>query len=269
MIVTHLTSKENPLFKRIRLVASQARRAPADIVLAEGVKNLEEATSAGCAFDSVIHSEHFGRGQRERRLLHVWRKQGVRLFSAREELIASASDVQSFQGVLALVRVPLVTLDGIKLQPGPLVLCICGVQDPGNLGALIRTALAAGVNLICTTVGTVSARNPKAIRASAGAFFGVQIVEHIRPQEFTALCRSHSVPILRADAHGGLPYTQAVYRPSCAVLLGNEGQGVAEEDWGDSGAVHIPMDRNVESLGVAAAGAVVLFEAHRQRSARS
>lgn len=269
MIVTHLTSKENPVFKKIRLVVSQARKAPADLVLAEGMTNLEEATNAGCIIDSVIYSERFPCDPSERMLLQTWRRRGVKLFSAKSSLIASVSGVQSFQGALALVRVPIATLDGVNIPPDPLVLCICGIQDPGNIGALIRTGLAAGVSLICTTMGTVSARNPKAVRASAGAFFASQIVERIKSQEFMQLCRRHSIKVFRADAHEGLSYAQVDYRAACALLLGNEGHGIPTEEWDGSQPVHIPMERNVESLGVAAAGAVFLFEAHRQRSARS
>jgi TrmH family RNA methyltransferase len=187
----------------------------------------------------------------------------------RESLFRSLSRVETPQGAIALVQAPERILETIQGDVGAFILLACGIQDPGNLGTLIRTAAAAGAAFVATTRGTVSARSPKAIRSSAGCFFRLPIVEHIGVSEFRNYCHSHSIPMYRSDATEGTLYTEADLTAACAILLGNEGSGVAEETFGDIPAIRIPLAQGVESLNVAAAGAVLSFEVRRQRCLQS
>ena len=173
------------------------------------------------------------------------------------------------QGALALARVPVVPLAALKIEPHPLILCLCGIQDPGNLGTLLRTARAAGVSFVCSTVGTVSARNPKAIRASAGAFFRIPLVEGLDPAEFFDYCRLQKIAMYQANARARRPCWTTELIGSTAILLGNEARGLVEAEWNDIPSLSVPMVAGVESLNVAAAGAVLLYEAFRQRSVAS
>jgi len=163
------------------------------------------------------------------------------------------------------VRVPQPKLTSIHPRHDALFLYACGVQDPGNLGTLVRTAAAAGVDLVCTTPGTVSARNPKAIRSSAGSFFRVPLVEYAEASEFREYCARHSIRLYRTDAQKGVIYTGADLKSACAILVGNEGAGVSGKLFPSVPAIRIPMAEGMESLNVAVAGAIVLFEARRQR----
>jgi TrmH family RNA methyltransferase len=151
------------------------------------------------------------------------------------------------------------------LQEHPLILCAAGVQDPGNIGALVRSAAAAGADMVCTTSGTVSARNPKAVRASAGAIFRLPVVEHLPPPELRRYCEQRQIRMYRAEAEAAVDYRRVDLRESAALVLGNEARGAADPEWADAPAIRIPMAKGVESLNVAAAGAVLLFEAARQR----
>lgn len=268
MTVTELTSKDNPLLKLVRLVASQARRAPQDLVLAEGVRSVEEAAAANRDIETVLHTERFGDSEREASLLRSLSDRKVHLYRTSERLLKSVSDVQTSQGVLALVKVPVVSLWDCDPVGKSLILCACGLQDPGNLGTLIRTAAAAGVSLVCATHGTVSSRNPKAVRASAGAFFRLPVVDHLDLTEFLEYCFAHSITPYLTDAHGKRLYTEVDYRNGAAIVLGNEGRGVADPVWAEMESIRIPMAPGVESLNVGTAGALVLFEAFRQRTAR-
>jgi RNA methyltransferase, TrmH family len=264
-----LTSKNNSLFKTIRLVASQTRRAPGDLVLAEGLRNLEEATRAGWQIAAVLASEEFGSTVRERELLAAWSERGINPARTTKALFDGVSSVPSPQGAIALVHVPELRLPAVRQADNPMILCACGVQDPGNLGTLVRTALAADASLVCTTQGTVSARNPKAVRASAGAFFRMAILERMRPQDLMAYCQRHSIRVYGTSARGNLPYSAVDFRRPSAILLGNEASGVSTVQWDGISNVYIPMAAGVESLNVAAAGAVLLFEARRQRLSES
>lgn len=264
--VTRLTSKNNPLLKKIRLMASGSRRAPAEIVLAEGTRILEEVNRSRYGIEAVVISDKFCSGPREQALFQNWISRGMRLYQVNLALFASLSCLQSPQGAVACVRVPRASLPA-KQTPPALVLYACGIQDPGNLGTLIRTAAAAGATLICTSRETVSARNPKAIRSSAGAFFHLTPVEHLDFEDFHSYCMKHSIRLYRTDTRDGVPHTESDLASPCAFLLGNEGSGMKKELHPGMPAIRIPMAGGIESLNVALAGAVVLFEASRQRSA--
>jgi len=262
--VTHLTSKDNPLLKKIRLLASGSHRAPRELVVAEGTRVLEEVVQSGHAIEAVVLSERFGSDLREKTLLEKWRNLGIRLYPVKEKLFESLSGFETPQGAIALVRIPERHLPP-KTGPGALVLYACGIQDPGNMGTLIRTAAAAGATLICTSPGTVSARNPKSIRASAGTFFHLTPVEHVDSNVFFRYCMDRSIRLYRTDIMNGVPYTESDLKSPCAILLGNEGSGMNEEVFAGLPAIRIPMASGIESLNVALAVAFILFEASRQR----
>jgi len=187
------------------------------------------------------------------------------VYRLKGNLFKSISAVQTHQGAAALVRVPELALPSVRPEANPLILYACGIQDPGNLGTLIRTAAAAGASLVCSMKGTVSARSAKVIRSSAGSFFRVPVVEHTEISEFQRYCELHSIRMYRTDARQGVIYTEANLRSPCALLLGNEGGGTAEAEFSVFPALRIPMAESVESLNVAVAGAIILFEARRQR----
>jgi len=265
MAATLVTSTEHPLVKKIRLVASRARRAPAELVLAEGIRVLEEATNSNHPFEAVLLSDRFGTDERETALVQTWHSREIMIRRAAGPLFRSLSGVLSPQGALALVRVPNLTLNDVPTLPNPLILCACGIQDPGNLGTLLRTAAAAGAALVCTTPETGSLRNQKVIRSSAGAFFRIPVIESVGPSEFLTYCSARRIRPLRAEARSGASVWETSFQSPAAILLGSETRGVSEKDWSDIPAIHIPMARGSESLNVAAAGAIIFFEAYRQR----
>jgi TrmH family RNA methyltransferase len=266
MRIRLITSKHNPLLKRLRLAAARTRRAPPDLVIAEGMHAVEEATAAGCMIEVCLVSTRFGNAQSEKHILEEWSCRRIEIYQAPEPVVRSVSDVVTPQGVIALVRVPLRSLSEFKAFHKPLILCAWGVQDPGNLGTLIRTAAAAGAAMVCTLAGTVSPRNPKSIRSSAGAFFRIPVVEEATPEQFFMHCRTEAIVPYRTSPTHGIPYFEADFTHSCAVLLGNEGSGVPQGNGSSLPSLRIPMAPGVESLNVAAAGAVLMLEAHRQRT---
>jgi len=265
--VIELSGAHNPLLKTVRLVAVRSHRAPPDLVLAEGLRVLEEVAASGHTITTAVLSDEFGSTPRQHALVSAWSNAGVRLYRARENVLCSISPVLEPQGAMALVRVPPIRLADFTSSPGTAILCACGLQDPGNLGTLIRTAAAAGCSLLCTTPGTVSPRNPKAVRASAGAFFRLAVAESVTAGEILHYSKEHNLRVCRTDARLGQDYFTAELRSPFVLLLGNEAHGFAADVWSGLPSLRIPLAGGVESLNVAAAGAVILFEAFRQRSA--
>jgi TrmH family RNA methyltransferase len=264
-----LTSKDHPLAKRIRLVASRARRAPAELVLAEGTRVLEEASRAGLAIEAVVVDDRFGASGRQAALMATWRERGVPVRVAAGKLLTSLSEVAAPQGGIALVRAPIVELAELKLPRAPLLLCACGIKDPGNLGTLVRSAAAASAAAVLATHTTVSARSAKAVRASAGSFFRIPVVEDLEPAELVEFFRASKLQPLRADPRLGSPYWETDLRAGTVLLLGGEAHGFQDAAWEAIPPVRIPMAAASESLNVSTAGSVLLFEAVRQRAAES
>ena len=265
MAIQELTSRDNPLLKAIRLISSGSRRAPNQLVIAEGIRVLEEVNKTGHEIEAVLISEDFGSAPKENQLLGEWLAAKIQIYKAKAQLFQSLSTVQTPQGAIALVRLPEISLGSVIPTPNCLMVCACGIQDPGNLGTLIRTAAASGADLACTTQGTVSARNPKAIRSSAGSYFRLPVVERTDIAEFRRYCEVHAIRPYRTHAREGVIYTEADLKSPCAILLGNEGGGIFEENFSAFQSIRIPMAEGMESLNVAIAGAIILFEARRQR----
>jgi len=266
MAIPRLTSKENALLKKIRLLSSGSRRAPSAMAVAEGIRVLGEMDACGCDVEAALVSEDFGASAKEEALLRSWLSKDVRVCRTSESIFRSVSDVRAPQGAIALVRLPERTLEAVPQDRNPLVVFACGVRDPGNLGTLIRASAAAGASLVCTGTETVSPRNPKAVRASAGTVFRVPIVENAEIGQFLAFCQSRSIQVYRTDVRQGVPHTRADLKSPCAVVLGNEGGGIMNNACAGLPAIRIPMARKIESLNVAIAGAIILFEASRQRA---
>jgi TrmH family RNA methyltransferase len=265
MAFPELTSKDNPILKTIRRISAGSPKSSQPLLAIEGVRMLEEASLSGCRMEAIVLAEHFGIDSREQFLIDSWRASQIPIYRIKESLFKTLSKVETPQGAIALVHVPPKSLSEFVLKKHPLILCAWGIQDPGNLGTLIRTSMAAGADLVCTIKGTVSIRNPKTIRSSAGALFRMPIAEHIEASEFLSYCRKNKIQIYRTDARDGIEYTKADFMAPCAILLGNEGSGIQEEDLAGFPSIHIPMARETESLNVAVAGAILLFEASRQR----
>jgi TrmH family RNA methyltransferase len=184
------------------------------------------------------------------------------------EIFASAVDTESPQGIAALVRPHAFTLEAVLGGRSPLLLIAAGLQDPGNLGTLIRSAEAFGATGYVILPGTVSPENQKTLRASAGSIFrlaGVTLCEdHILHELGERKIRTIAAVAAQGDPLAGHDLTQPT-----ALILGNEGAGISPSILNRADArVTIPMPGPVESLNAAIAGSILLYEAARQRSGR-
>jgi TrmH family RNA methyltransferase len=177
------------------------------------------------------------------------------------------------QGIAALIETPVWTMDAVDFAANPLLLIAAGLQDPGNLGTLVRSAEAFGASAVLTTRGTVSQWNQKAMRASAGSVFRMAVVEVTEAE--LAEMRTRGVRFYAAVADdpasgSAVSAERADLTMGCALMIGNEGAGLGEE-WlamADE-RIAIPMPGRVESLNAGVAGSLLLYEASRQRAACS
>jgi TrmH family RNA methyltransferase len=229
------------------------------MVAIEGDHLLEEALRSGMVLKTVFVSE--------RREVPKIVPRGVEVLRLTEDLFGSVVETQSPQGVAALMVPPVFVLDDVIGKVSPLILVAVGLQDPGNLGTLVRSAEAFAATGVLTTPGTVSAWNQKALRASVGSVFRVPVVG-VTASEIEELKRRgvKLIASVGADGAGVVAAQEMDFMKGCAVMIGNEGAGLAAEWMEMSDArVTIPCPGEVESLNAAVAGSLLLYEASRQR----
>jgi TrmH family RNA methyltransferase len=256
-----ISSRTNARVKQLRAAFSGNTRLSGGLVAIEGDHLLEEALRSGIVPGTIFLSE--------RRELPYTLPRSTEILRLTEDVFSSAVETRSPQGVAALIEPPIHKLEDILEQPSPLVLIAAGLQDPGNLGTLVRSVEAFGAAGVLTTPGTVSVWNQKALRASAGSVFRTPIVAATQA-EVTQL-QNRGITLLAAvglQEDGVLSAHEADLSRACAIMIGNEGSGLAPEWLALASArITIPCPGPVESLNAAIAGSLLLYEASRQRAA--
>jgi len=255
-----ITSLANERVKQVRALQAQRRaRLREGRFVVEGVRLVEEAVAAGTPLDCAFYLEAVEAEERARALLDALRGQGVPIIPVSEAVMRACSDTETPQGVLA------VAAQSHLAAPAHLTLAVVvdRLRDPGNLGTILRTAAAAGVELALLSPGTVDAYNPKVVRGAMGAHFRLPL-RHSGWAEIAA--RLAGLPVWLAEAREGQPYWQVDWRGPVALIVGGEAEGTSPEAAAlATGRVTIPMPGGTESLNTAVAAAVLLFEAVRQR----
>ena len=253
-----LTSPKNPRIQQIRKLQNSAHtRRDVGLFVIEGVRLAEEALIAQWQPELVLFTDDLGdRGQQ---IVDSYRQRGAEVLSVASQVMQAASDTQTPQGILVVLPLPQWKL------PAPLtfVLIPDGLRDPGNLGTLLRTALAAGVEAVVLPSGSVDAFAPKVVRAGMGAHFKLPILsmdwETLGP-------RLTGLNIFVADSSGGTPHYQADFVAPLAIIIGGEAEGAGNQAQKlATSHIHIPMPGDAESLNAAIAGAILMFEVVRQR----
>ena len=186
-----------------------------------------------------------------------------------DRLFEQVAQTQKPQGIAGLAELLPYNLDAILEGPNLLLLVACGLQDPGNLGTLMRSAAAFGASALITLPETVSPFNPKAVRSSAGAIFRLPVLAGLATDELVNRLRAAQVRIIAADRRSPSPLSQADLRGSLAILVGREASGLPAEIAREASMLlSIPIRPGMDSVNVATAGSVFLYEAARQRAFR-
>lgn len=259
-----IASRHNPIVKRFREVARAGSSAGA--MLLDGEHLLEEALAAGVPIEAAAFADGPGRtapGGLATRAANA----GARTLMVTDQVLAAMSPVKNPSGVVALAGIR--RADGAAMLVGPAVLLLLlhEVQDPGNVGAVIRVAEACGVTGVVTSEGSADPFGWKALRGAMGSTFRLPILERQPLPEVLAQARASGIRVFATVPRGGTPLPKADLRGPSALLLGGEGPGLPETLAGAADErLTIPMRPPVESLNVATAAALVVYEAARQRS---
>ncbi len=258
-----ITSIHNPRVQAVRrlLAQSKARREQGEFVI-EGVRLAEEALHASWEARLVLFTAQLD--QRGQAVVDGFSARGVPIEQVSDSVMHAISQTETPQGILAVMA--------IKMLPLPpsthFLLILDRMRDPGNLGTILRTAGAAGVQAALLASGCADAWSPKVVRAGMGAHFRLPILNLSWSELKRTLTQSGSnLRVFLADSSAGIPYTQADFRPPLALIIGGEAAGAGAESLSVADTkVHIPMPGGSESLNAAAAASILLFEVQRQRS---
>ncbi|MDF1553511.1 MAG: RNA methyltransferase [Deferrisomatales bacterium] len=248
-----------------RLLGDRRQRRREGVWVAEGLRLAEEVCAAGGEVFLWAVEESWEAGdERAAALLAAVTGRGDPVVRVQRGVLRELATTETPQGVLAAFAAPRWQLDDLRSARGPVVL-LDRLQDPGNLGTIARVAEGAGAAGLALTPGTADPGNPKALRASAGALLRLPVVRVASPPQFL---ESVGLPVLTTSGAGGTPYDSAPLGRPFVLLLGQEGGGVSTELAAVADArITIPMAGGLESLNVASACAVILYEAARQRRA--
>ncbi|HKV43705.1 MAG TPA: RNA methyltransferase [bacterium] len=227
--------------------------------MVEGRRALEGAAANGAEIQLVVHTPDAAADPQRAAVLQRLRAAGIRTITVSAYVFAPLSEVESPQGVLGIARRPREATASLLEDPQALLVVLDGLQDPGNVGTMLRTGAAVGAAGALIVGATADPFGPKAIRASAGAVFGVPMLSVASAEDCGEALVAHRVRILIADPRGDRLHTDVSFARPLALVFGGEGKG-AGTAWRRYGTtVRLPMAGAMESLNVAAAAAVLLY----------
>jgi RNA methyltransferase, TrmH family len=255
--------RHNALVRDLRRAFAQAELTDEGDCAVEGMRVVEEAIRSGLRFRAVFFSES-GQPRAERLLPQIGAH--VETVVLPDKLFASVVPSDAPQGVAALVRYRQSSLeDAFAKLPTGALLVIAGVQDPGNLGTILRSAEAFGAAAVLLGEGTVSPFNSKVVRGSAGSIFRLALIR-VKLADLLPTLREQGLRLIATSSHKGVPLPQANLAGPVAVVIGGEGAGVPRDVLAKMDEiVAIPHAPQVESLNAGVAASIVLYEIARQK----
>jgi TrmH family RNA methyltransferase len=261
-----ITSRDNSLLRRARAVRDGK---VTDSIFVEGLRLCEEAFTSGLEIEAVIYSEEIMRKERAALVIECSRATGSKVASVSEKLLESISYTRTPQGIIMLAPRPASdkAIVNVKQSDPTLLVIMHGINNPVNAGAILRTAEGAGVTGAIATANTADPFSPKALRGAMGSAFRLPIWIGPSFAEAIAWCGQRGVLTVGADAAGSKSFTEIDWRGPCALIVGTESTGLLPDEIAAADeAVRIPMAGSVESLNVAVAAGIILYEASRQRA---
>jgi TrmH family RNA methyltransferase len=259
--IEHITSPTNSTLKLARSLHRRRSRYRERAILIEGIRALTAALDFHADIQIVV-LDHARRDQIDPLLFNRVVSAARRVISVDSHLFEEIADTEQPQGIIGIATMP----DSRLPNDSTLVLAVDGVQDPGNLGTLIRSAAAAGADGVALLPSTVDPFSPKVVRASAGTVFAIPIGHFPSPPRIVEAAFSSRPTVVIAEGSADSAYDTHDWRQPTLLIIGGEARGASEttRTYAHS-IVSIPMHAGVESLNAGVAGAILLFEAARQR----
>jgi TrmH family RNA methyltransferase len=263
---TPISSKDNSTIKELRVLTDPKHRKKAQSFLIEGVKMVEEALRDNTGVTMVIAApalvQHHGKG-----VLKLAESRSIDVLWISDRLMDTLSESKTPQPVMAVVKMKTHSEESLLANNAGLIIIAHQLQDPGNLGTIIRTAEAVGASGVALTPNTVDPYNAKAIRASMGSILRLPVLYIKEVTSFLKACKQRGFQTVATTVTAEKTHFDIDLTKPTALILGQEGAGLPQDLLNEiDQSIRIPMSSQIDSLNVATAAAVILYEAMRQRS---
>lgn len=268
--MTIISSRRNQYFKTARSLLAVNQRRKQKKFIAEGEKFISEALKADIVIDFLLYVGKAEKNAEAVALILEVQQRDVPVFKIKDELFMELAETETPQGVLACVHYPDVEDYKPSSQAESFFIMVDAIQDPGNLGTLIRLADAAGVDRIFLNKGTVDPFNSKVLRSTMGSIFHVPIQRVEFPIDIIKSFKDHDIKVYAASPHTGKRYFDYNFTGQVMFIIGAEGKGISDEVLAEiEEYVNIPILGKAESLNAAMATGIILYEVVRQRQTMS
>lgn len=261
-----ITSASNPFIKEIKSLHDKKGRRNLGAFLLEGTRLIEDALGSGASIRCFVVADTFA--EKSPKLLEKAAGKASRVYALPDELFARVSETQTPQGIMAVVDIPHYGMEAVLLGHSR-IMVLENLQDPGNLGTIIRSADACGFDGIILSRDSVDPYNPKVVRSTMGSLFRVPVVIPDNLYEALRSLQSKGIRVMAAHPRDAVPCWEADLRENLALAIGNEGNGLTETLLSMADCrIMIPMEGRAESLNASSAASILLYESMRQRAIR-
>lgn len=260
-----LASPSNPRIKSVARLRDRREREASGLTLVDGARELRRALDAEVDVIEAFVCEPLLAGEDARAALDALMARNIPITTTTETAFAKIAFGDRAEGLVGVIKAPTLRLADLTLPDDPLLVVVEGVEKPGNVGAILRSADGAGASALIAAAPRTDLANPNVIRASAGTIFSVPLAAAPTP-DVLAWLRARGIRILAARIDAAAAYTDADLTGPVALVLGTEAEGLTDA-WRapDIEAIRLPMHGIADSLNVSISGAVLLYEARRQR----
>ncbi len=258
-----ITSLQNPRVKQAARLREQRQRKRQGRIVIDGAREIARALAGGVRMLELFYCDALCASADCRRAIEAARGAGVLLVPVTEGVFAKLAFGQRAEGIVAVAEPPTRRLGDLKLPQDALIAVLEGIEKPGNVGAVLRSADGAGIAAVIVADAASDLFNPNCIRASLGTIFTLQVCA-AASGDLRAWLEREKFRVMAARVDGALDYAAADYRGRVALVLGSEAAGLSNE-WRDASGVRLPMLGQADSLNVSATAAVLFYEARRQR----
>lgn len=253
-----IKSKDNEKFKFAKSLLKTKYRNREKKYLAEGLRTVELALEYGAKIESVFLNEKFAENEENSNIIESL-ESVTKVFLMSNDLFKNIAATENSQGMVAMINMKDISIDDINSKHKKIIL-LDRLQDPGNLGTVIRTADAAGFDMVIMTKGCVDLYNPKVVRSAMGSMFYMDIVSATQEEALEAM-KKNDIEIVSSYLKTDNFYNEVEYSERCALVVGNEANGICDF-WIENSdkIVKIPMYGKAESLNVAISAALLMYQ---------
>lgn len=260
-----ISSPSNKFVKEIKSLHKKKERWNSKKFFVEGIKSVYESIVSDGKIDYILYSESLFKINGGMNLYEFITKKNLKLIEITDKLLNSICDTENPQGIIAVINIDSYKLEDV-LKENNFILILDRLQDPGNMGTIIRTADALGVDFIIISEGCVDVFNPKTIRSTMGSIFHIPLVFCEDIFKTISLLKSKNISIMSTALDNSKDCYKVDLKKNLGIIIGNEANGVSEEliHLSDE-LLKIPMEGKAESLNAAIASAIIIYEVIRQR----